>query len=56
MPNPVAAHQLLFVCSISFNIFVVILHAGECIMSLNFRMNIIIFPSDVCCQETGWKD
>lgn len=25
-------------------------------MSLNLRMNLNTFPSDVCGQETGWKD
>ena len=56
MPNPIAAHPLLFVCSISFNIFVAIFHAGECVKSLNLRMNLNTLPSDVCGQETGWKD
>jgi hypothetical protein len=56
MPNPIAAHPLFFDCNISFNKFVAILHTGECVMSLNLRKNLHTFPSDVCGQETEWKD
>jgi len=38
IPNPIAAHPFLFVCSISFNIFAATVHAAECVMSLNLRM------------------
>jgi hypothetical protein len=57
-PNakPHCSSLTFFVCSISFNISVAILHNGECVMSLNLRMHLNTFPSDVCGQETGWKD
>jgi len=38
IPNLIAAHPLLFVCSISFNIFTATVHAVGRAMSLNFRM------------------
>jgi len=38
------------------NTLVAILHAGECIMSMNLRINPNTFPIDVCGQERGWKD
>jgi len=40
IPNPIAAHPLLFVCSISFNIFTATVHAVKCAMSLKFRMTL----------------
>ena len=40
IPNLIGAHPLLFVCSISFNIFTATVHAVVCAMSLKFRMTL----------------
>jgi len=43
IPNLIATHPLLFVCSISFNIFTATVHAVGCAMSLNFRITLWYF-------------